>query len=137
MTQKTAFVLMIFSFIVAGFIFWLFLYFLNNREEMTLFIPKEPSLTLSDAFLDQAVFKRKKALTRCIHSHIKGTVHLEMIVFPSGSNKINLIQSTLNRPGAVKCTFSILERIKFPSFKGPKIIRFYTLRFNQTQNSTK
>lgn len=134
MTQKAAFVLMVFSLLSASFVFWILLYFLNNKEEIILSIPKEVSLTLSNSFLDQAVFKRKRTLTKCIHPHIKGTVYLEMIVLPSGSNKINLLQSTMNRPGAVKCILSILEKIKFPSFKGPKIIRLYTLYFNQIQN---
>ena len=126
MSKKTAFVIMIFSLFLAFVALW---HLFKEKEDVIFLKATVPSPILPNSLLDQGVFKRKKEIKRCAGASSEGSIYLEMSVVPSGSNKISLLNSTLNNPGTIKCVFSILEKIKFPSFSGPKIIRFYTLKF--------
>ena len=81
------------------------------------------SSDLPNSLLDQGVFKRKKEIRKCLQK--EGTLYLKMTVLPSGSNEIDLLYSTLNSSGTVRCILSLLERVKYPSFSGSKIVRFY------------
>lgn len=118
---------MVLSLLIAILGLWFF--FKENGKETVLRASRQHSLVLSDSFLDTAVFKRKKDIQKHCPLKGKGAVYLEMEVVPSGSNQVKGLHATKGDQSLLKCAISILERIKFPSFSGSKIIRFYTIRW--------
>ena len=126
MNKKPVLVFMIFSCLLAIAASW---HLFKEDEEILSLETERLSFNLPDSLLDQSVFRRKKEIKKCSAPDTKGTVHFEMRVLPSGSNKVSLLHSDLNSQGLIECVFSALEKIKFPAFSGSEIIRFYTLQF--------
>ena len=133
MSKKTAFAIIIVSLSLAFVASW---HLFKEKEDILSLKANTSSPALPNSLLDQGVFKRKKEIKKCVNTASKGSLYLEMSVLPSGSNKISLLNSDLSNSGMIECIFSILEKIKFPSFSGPKIIRFYTLQFQPQEKET-
>ena len=112
----------------------IFIFVFISREHSDIIVITETQSkkfelkTLSNDFLDQAVFKRKDKIKSCFENKISyGYITVKMTISRSGSNKIHFLESDLKENGAIQCIMILLEKIKFPSFKGFKIARTYTL----------
>ena len=118
----------------------IFIFFFISKEPSNTIILNEASLkknrlktsslkTLSNDFLDQAVFRRKSQIESCLkNKKAYGALTFEMTVLNSGSNKIRLIESHLENRGALQCIIVLLEKIRFPSFKDTQILRTYAIQ---------
>lgn len=121
---------MIFSLSLLPATFW---QTFKEPKDTLLLEGETASFDLPNSLLDQGIFKRKKEIGKCLNPLKEGILYLEMTVLPSGSNEINLLHSSLNNSGAVRCVVSLLERVKYPSFSGSKIVRFYAFHVSSPE----
>lgn len=79
--------------------------------------------------MDQVIKKKKTLMIKKCLNHIKdnskGFMMIEIKIFPKGNVKSRLIATEIKSPEFIKCSLSILNRIKFKKISDLTMTRIY------------